>query len=232
MKRLIIGIGLLAVVLGICSNTRAAVVLQSATRSVAIYVVNSVDGTFQAQSAETTEFGYFHESFTLGSGAPSFPGYATANQTSDISTTRIIVDEYAYGVPGGCQASSLCSVAFSVIDNPQVFRCTLSYDLYMLGKLDLYDLTHSQWIFSKPGFGRDGKLDLLDGGTYLTTPVEFQVTLPVADYLLRANSIAITDEPRYYGRISLDLETVPEPSTLALLLTASIGGLVWWRRRS
>jgi hypothetical protein len=26
--------------------------------------------------------------------------------------------------------------------------------------------------------------------------------------------------------------SVPEPSTLALLLTATLGGLLWWRRRS
>jgi hypothetical protein len=27
------------------------------------------------------------------------------------------------------------------------------------------------------------------------------------------------------------LVPVPEPSTIALLLTASVGGLLWWRRR-
>jgi hypothetical protein len=33
------------------------------------------------------------------------------------------------------------------------------------------------------------------------------------------------------GQLIISYTPVPEPSTIALLLTASLGGLLWWRRR-
>jgi autotransporter-associated beta strand protein len=40
------------------------------------------------------------------------------------------------------------------------------------------------------------------------------------------------DNVHFSGTGMLNVLAVPEPSTIALLLTASIGGLLWWRRRS
>jgi probable HAF family extracellular repeat protein len=55
-------------------------------------------------------------------------------------------------------------------------------------------------------------------------------------FLNQANDMASVSRYSYlptleYGQIGFRVASVPEPSTIALLLAASLGGLLWWRRK-
>jgi probable HAF family extracellular repeat protein len=65
-----------------------------------------------------------------------------------------------------------------------------------------------------------GTLNLLGGVTG-----NFRLTV-----LTSASASSVQVDSLVIGRAG-SLQAVPEPSTIALLLTASIGGLLWWRRR-
>ena len=222
----IAAIALLTAIAGICANANAELVLQSATRSVAIKLAKE-DG-YHEQSAETTDFGSFDENFYLDSGLEG--GFVLSSQTSDISANRIVVEADAYGHRILNSALSLFSVNFAVIDHSQDFNCIISYGYWGAGQVSLYDVTHSQMIFFNPIMRSE--ILLLGYGDYLTYPVNFQITLPEAEYRLTGSAIAITSDPNYEGRIAIDFQTVPEPSAFILLGMGVTGLLAYaWRRR-
>ncbi len=229
MKRWIVGFVVLVAAVVICSNADA-IVLQSATRSVHVKLARE-DG-YQEQYAESTEFGDFGAVFGLNGGLGG--GWARASQGSDISPDRIVANAYADGHRGINSASALFSVTFSVVEHPQDVRCIVSYEYYSAGQVDLYDLTHSEWVFLNPRlWGPEIDDVILVGyGDYSREPVAFQLTLPEADYRLRANAIAVTSDPEYTGHVSIDFEPVPEPTTFVLLTIGAISLLAYvWRRR-
>jgi hypothetical protein len=229
MKCTIQGFLITIVVVGICSSTNAEIVLQSAYRSAGFTVMIDPDGTLYSPFVETTEFGNFSASFQYSN--PSNPRQrVSVSQTSYISENDI----HVYGSATNNMSSvpkTDFSVTFSVTDHPQDFNCTTySYSEYApVSRAALYDLTHSQWIFANPGYFHGVFTPIYYGDHNLQ--VTFQITLPEGDYQLTGYAKSLGGgDGGYNGSFSINLTPVPEPSTLAMLLSIVAGGLLWRRR--